>query len=152
MEQWVIDTITYGCTPTKAMELLYFYFREGVRGKIHDDTYLISEAIDIIHRIARGDQVTPAYLRARARRVARNMWASGYVDPDPVDIAVELDPALPVPDSENLAAPAPRIRRQARGANARTRAKYAELLKQKEIKAGCLTPTPTPKPTQPTLW
>ncbi len=147
---WVIRHITEGTTLHNAIELLCFYFREKIHGIIRDDTYIVSEAIDIIHRIACGDQVTPAYLRARARRVARNMWASGYVDPDPVDIAVELDPALPVPDPEDLAAPVPRIRRQSRGANARTWTKYLKLINKQVIKAGCLSSGS--KPTQPTLW
>ena len=152
IEGWIIQTITNGASLTKCMELLRFYFEEKVRarGKITNWLYIESESIDIISKIARGEQVTPAYLSRRAKRLSQNMSENGYLDPEPLEFAVELDTASPTLELETPVAPEPRPRRKPRGPSAKTRAKYAELLRQKEIKAGCLTP-PKP-PTQPSLW
>ena len=52
--------------------------------------------------------------------------------------AAELNPNMPIPDLVNTLTPRKR-KRQNRGANKRTMAKWAELLPhQQKVKAGCL--------------
>ncbi len=153
MESWIISTISEGASMDKCLELLTFYFENGLRekGKILENSYIWAESIDIIAKIARGERVTEIYLRNRLKRLEKNMWQNGHISPDPITRATELDINMTVPPNPPTSAPTPTKKRTVRGYNRQTERKWRELLPyQGQIKANCLTQTKALR--QQSLW